>query len=134
MIGQITLSAALDSGRLSGLVLALLAIGSEAGCLAAFKRAADLGCPDASGAWAIVLGACRQYRWIISGVLLFIVHGLLWTAALKFLDISLAYPVASMELVFVALLCRVFLKETVSGWRWAGIFFVVAGTILVGLS
>ena len=123
-----------DSQRLVGLLLGLLAILSEAACLAAFKRAANLGCPGAVGAMAVMAGACRQYKWVISGVLLFVVHAILWTAALKFLDVSLAYPIASIELIFVALISRVVLKERVGYWRWAGVLFVVAGTIMVGLS
>ncbi len=69
--------------------------------------------------------------WVGLGVLAYGIEIALYTAALRFLDVSVAFPLGSLCFVGVALLSRLFLGETVSRGRWLGIGFILAGAALV---
>jgi undecaprenyl phosphate-alpha-L-ara4N flippase subunit ArnE len=71
---------------------------------------------------------------IAAGITCFVLEWLCWTFALKTLDVSLAYPIGSLELVVIAVLCLVLLKEQVGFRRWVGVALIVGGTLLVGAS
>lgn len=72
-------------------------------------------------------------HWILFGVVAYLLEICLYTFALLFLDVSVAYPLGSLCFVGVALLSRIFLGETVTLGRWIGVGFIVAGTIVVAL-
>ena len=71
--------------------------------------------------------------WIAAAVVAMLGEVALYTAALRFLDVSVAFPIGSLCFVGVALLSRVFLSETVGGGRWLGIVCIVAGAVCVAL-
>ena len=74
----------------------------------------------------------RQIFWVGLGVSVFIVQMSVYTAALKFLDVGAAFAIASLSFVFVALLSKLLLRETVTPVKWLGIALIVAGTSLIG--
>ena len=76
-------------------------------------------------------GATRL--WIGLGVLAYGLEILLYTFALRYLDVSVAFPLGSLCFVGVALLSRLLLGETVGRLRWLGIGLILAGTVLVAL-
>ncbi len=119
--------------RLPGFLLILGSVVTEGLGHIAFKRAADSGSQEHS-ILSILRIALKQYNLIVSGVICFIVEGLCWTFALKKLDVSLAYPIGSLELVVITLLCLILLKEKVTFRRWLGVALIVGGTLLVGAS
>lgn len=119
--------------RLPGLLLVLGSVITEGLGHVAFKRAADFG-HNSPTAIAVLRTALKQYKWVGSGVACFVAEGLCWSFALKTLDVSLAYPIGSLELVVIMVLSRVILKEQVGLRRWVGITLIIGGTILVGLS
>jgi uncharacterized membrane protein len=51
---------------------------------------------------------------------------------LSWADLSYVLPVTSIGYALVALSGSIFLHETVSLTRWAGIFLIVAGVVIVG--
>ncbi len=118
------------SHRIIGIGLILCSTVFEATGQFAFKRAADAR-PAGAGPIAATLA---NYRWVLFGWLGFIVEGLFWSAALYFLDISVAHPIGSIVFVVVALLSRMFLHERVSPRRWLGIILILAGTVLVAFN
>lgn len=69
--------------------------------------------------------------WLALGVLLLIVWMLLRMALLSWADLSYVLPVTAVEYVLVALAGRLYLHETVTARRWAGIALIVAGAALV---
>jgi len=119
--------------RLPGLLLILGSVVTEGLGHIAFKQAADFGGHRFS-VLSILRSALKQHKLIALGVMCFVLEGLCWTFALKTLDISLAYPIGSMELVVIMLLCMVLLKEKVGLRRWVGVALIVGGTLLVGAS
>jgi uncharacterized membrane protein len=66
------------------------------------------------------------------GVSLLILWMLSHMALLSWADLSYVLPVTSIGYALVALAGRLFLHEFVSVSRWAGIFLIVSGVILVG--
>jgi drug/metabolite transporter (DMT)-like permease len=66
------------------------------------------------------------------GVSLLILWMLSHMALVSWADLSYVLPVTSMGYALVALCGRIFLHEQVSPARWAGIFLIVAGVVLVG--
>jgi uncharacterized membrane protein len=66
------------------------------------------------------------------GVSLLILWMLSHMALVSWADLSYVLPVTSIGYALVALAGKVFLHEEVSMARWAGIFLIIAGVILVG--
>ncbi len=69
--------------------------------------------------------------WVLFGVAAFLVEIALYTAALHFLDLSVAFPLDSLCFVGVAILSKLFLGETVGRIRWLGVACILAGTVFV---
>jgi undecaprenyl phosphate-alpha-L-ara4N flippase subunit ArnE len=71
--------------------------------------------------------------WLALGVLAYVAEVFLYTLALYFLDVSVAFPMGSLCFVGIALLSSWLLGETVGRLRWLGIGCILGGTILVAL-
>ena len=69
--------------------------------------------------------------WVTIGVLLLILWQLSRMALLSWADLSYVLPVTSVGYVVVAVIGRVFLHESISNMRWAGIVLIMAGVALV---
>jgi uncharacterized membrane protein len=70
--------------------------------------------------------------WVALGVTLLIIWLLSHMALLSWADLSYVLPVTSVGYVLVALVGRLFLQETISPARWAGIVLIMLGVALVG--
>ncbi len=77
-------------------------------------------------------GAPARY-WVAAGLLAYVAEVVLYTLALHFLDVSVAFPLGSLCFIGVALLSRWFLGETVGSTRWLGVAFILVGAICVAL-
>ncbi|HZE61961.1 MAG TPA: EamA family transporter [Burkholderiales bacterium] len=77
------------------------------------------------------LVATAKKRWIVLGVALFIVQALIYTGALRFVEVSSAFPIGSIGFVVVALLSQRFLAEPVTGTRWTGVVLITLGVALL---
>jgi multidrug transporter EmrE-like cation transporter len=83
---------------------------------------------------ALKISAAAQARkvpLISAGVGLFVVSAVLYSNALRFLNISVAYAVESLGFVSVAILSQWLLRERVTGIRWIGIALIMTGTALI---
>lgn len=69
----------------------------------------------------------------ISGGILYAASLVLYVFLLRYLPLSIAYPLTSMTYIWVALLSRQFLDEKVDAYRWAGIALIVAGIAVISL-
>jgi len=59
---------------------------------------------------------------------------IVWSMVLSKIDLSVAVPIASFSYILVPLVSIIFLHEQITALRWLGVFFVLAGVILVSLS
>jgi drug/metabolite transporter (DMT)-like permease len=66
-----------------------------------------------------------------AGLVLFGLSAFVWLAVLSRTSLSFAYPFASLTYVIILLADRLLFHETVPPLRWAGVFFIVTGIVLV---
>jgi multidrug transporter EmrE-like cation transporter len=77
-----------------------------------------------------VLRVAREpYVWL--GLLLFGISAAVWIVVLSRVSLSFAYPFAALTYVIILVFDRLILKVDVPGLRWAGVFLIVTGIILV---
>jgi len=69
--------------------------------------------------------------WVVLGVLLLIFFLACYMTALSWADLSFVLPATAPGYVLTAILSKYLLGETIDPLRWAGTFFIVAGTWLV---
>ena len=68
---------------------------------------------------------------VIGGVGAYGFSSIFWLVLLSRVELSYAYPALSMGYVLITLVSALLLGEQVSAMRWAGVFVIVAGVILV---
>jgi drug/metabolite transporter (DMT)-like permease len=71
------------------------------------------------------------HPWVTLGVVLLVLWQMSRMALLSWTDLSYVLPVTSIGYVLVALIGKVLLNESITGRRWAGILFIMAGVALV---
>ena len=124
-----------SSDRFIGIAILFASVISEALGQFAFKRGANRGPVTATGPAMGPLAAIWQnFRWILLGLGGFIIDGLLWSATLFYLDVTVAHPLGSVVFVVVALFSRFFLREHISPRRWAGIGCILIGAAIVAVN
>jgi drug/metabolite transporter (DMT)-like permease len=74
----------------------------------------------------------RQVYWVVLGVSVFVVQMVIYTAALRYLDVGAAFAISSLSFAFVALLSKWLLQEAVTPIKWVGIALIMVGTSLIG--
>jgi len=79
------------------------------------------------------LVAVRKQAWIVAGVVLFVLQALIYTGALRLVEVSTAFPIGSIGFVVVALLSQRFLGEPVTGPRWTGVVLITLGVGLLAV-
>ncbi len=69
--------------------------------------------------------------WLLGGIAAYIGQLILWVLILSNLPLSVAFPVASLTFLVLALACRIFLSERLDAGQFAGVVLVVAGVAIV---
>jgi uncharacterized membrane protein len=69
--------------------------------------------------------------WVALGISLLLVWLFAQMALLSWADLSYVLPVTSIGYVLSALAGKLFMREEITGWRWAGIALIVTGVLLV---
>lgn len=90
---------------------------------------------DASGTAALNSGTLKSVVTnlsVIGGLAIFGVSAVVWLLVLSRASLSFAYPFASLAYVLIVLIDRFVLHEAVPPLRWAGVFFIMTGIVLVG--
>lgn len=71
-------------------------------------------------------------RWLVAGIMLLGIAMLVWLAVLRTVPVSLAYPMLSVNFVFVALAARVIWREPLTLRQFVGTLMIMAGVALMG--
>jgi drug/metabolite transporter (DMT)-like permease len=66
-----------------------------------------------------------------AGLVLFGLSAIVWMLVLSRASLSFAYPFASLTYVLILLADRLVLHQSVPGLRWAGVFCIMLGIVLV---
>ena len=89
---------------------------------------------DSSGALKLTAASLRDVATtpaVWGGLLLFGLSAIVWLSVLSRASLSFAYPFASLSYVLILLADKFVLNETIPGLRWAGVFFIMLGIVLV---
>ena len=78
-----------------------------------------------------VLTKVRWFMWISAGVIVLALQALIYTEALKLLDVSVAFTILSLNLIAITVLSRLILREQVTRTRWIGVGLIFVGVALV---
>lgn len=76
-------------------------------------------------------GPAQRYFWIAAGVGFFLVSAVVYSGALRFLNVSVAYAIESLGHVSVTVLSQWLLHERVTPVRWLGVVLIFVGTSLI---
>jgi drug/metabolite transporter (DMT)-like permease len=68
---------------------------------------------------------------VIGGLAIFGISAVVWLLVLSRASLSFAYPFASLSYLIIVLFDRLVLNEAVPPLRWAGVFFIMTGIVLV---
>jgi uncharacterized membrane protein len=89
---------------------------------------------DSSGALKLTAASLKDVATtpaVWGGLLLFGLSAIVWLSVLSRASLSFAYPFASLSYVLILLADKFVLNETIPGLRWAGVFFIMLGIVLV---
>ena len=93
------------------------------------KRGASDTASASSWSWTGINSLASPLVWW--GILLVIASFLSWLYVLKYIPLTIAFPLSRVVDVLVPLSCWIFLGETISARRWCGIALVVIGLAIV---
>jgi drug/metabolite transporter (DMT)-like permease len=93
------------------------------------KRGASDTASAASWSWTGLNSLASPLVWW--GILFVIASFLSWLYVLKYIPLTIAFPLSRVVDVLVPLSCWIFLGETISARRWCGIALVVIGLAVV---
>ncbi|MEW6202081.1 MAG: SMR family transporter [bacterium] len=77
------------------------------------------------------LVTCPQ---IIFGLVVFAVSMIFYLAAISKLDISMAYPMVSINYVLIQIFSKIFFHEKINLYRVFGVLFIISGVVLISRS
>jgi|SRR5438067_9510128 len=93
------------------------------------RGATDIAAPQSAFSWTGINGLESPLVWW--AILLIIASFFSWLYVLRYIPITIAYPLSRIVDVLVPLGCWIFLGEFISTLRWCGIVLVVIGLALV---
>lgn len=57
-----------------------------------------------------------------------------WLLVLKYVDVSVAYPMLSLNYVLVLVLAKLFFGESIPSRRWVGVLSIIAGVSVLSVA
>lgn len=117
-------------------ILVLIAEACSAGMHILFKRGVNtLDSCHARGIWGYLrfIGNVLKNGSVWSGLLVVVCGMIVWLLVLAHAELSLAFPLDSIQYVFILLASAVLLRERVNRDRILGTLFIIAGIVLVAL-
>ena len=93
------------------------------------RGASDVADPDNAFSWTGINGLESPLVWL--AIILIIASFISWLYVLRYIPLTLAYPLSRIVDVLVPLGCWIFLGERISTLRWCGIALVVVGLAVV---
>jgi drug/metabolite transporter (DMT)-like permease len=93
------------------------------------RGATEVANTDSAWSWTGVNGLASPLVWW--AILLIIASFISWLYVLRYIPITIAFPLSRVVDILVPLGCWIFLGELISTLRWCGIALVVIGLALV---
>jgi len=70
--------------------------------------------------------------YLIIGMILYVIGGTLMIISFRGGEVSVLYPIVATSYIWVSFLSMFFLNETMSLFKWLGVFTIFFGIVLVG--
>ncbi|MGI0014724.1 MAG: 4-amino-4-deoxy-L-arabinose transferase, partial [Nitrososphaera sp.] len=85
---------------------------------------------------SIIANVVRAFSnsYVLAGVVAYAFSSILWLVLLSRVDLSYAYPALSLGYLLITLVSAIGLGEQVSSLRWAGVFVICSGVIMISRS
>jgi drug/metabolite transporter (DMT)-like permease len=93
------------------------------------RGASEIADPDSAFSWTGINGLASPLIWW--AILLVLISFVSWLYVLKYIPLTVAFPLSRVVDVLVPLSCWIFLGEIISVRRWCGIALVVIGLAVV---
>ena len=93
------------------------------------RGATNVAAPDSAFSWTGINGLESPLVWW--AILLIVASFISWLYVLRYVPLTVAYPLSRVVDVLVPLGCWMFLGEFISPLRWCGIALVIIGLALV---
>jgi drug/metabolite transporter (DMT)-like permease len=90
------------------------------------KATAD---PSTSWSWIGITGLASPLIWL--AIVVMLLDLVIWLYVLKYIPLSIAFPLSRLVDVLVPISCWLILKEGISSLRWCGIALVIIGLAIV---
>ncbi len=87
--------------------------------------------PNTAAGWRDDVAKVLANRWLLAGIGTYVIEAIVWFRILAEVPISVAFPIASLNFLGVALASRWFLGETMTSRQWVGAGLVTMGVALV---
>ncbi len=78
-----------------------------------------------------ILAVIFMNKFVILGIILYLISMFFWIKTLSKIDLSVAYPFVSIGVVLTVILAAVTLGEPVPLMRWVGIFITLFGVYVI---
>jgi drug/metabolite transporter (DMT)-like permease len=123
-----------NAGSTFGFWQSLAATGVERGVCARVRAAVKRGATDTADlesawSWTGINGLASPLVWW--AIILIIASFISWLYVLRYVPLTIAFPLSRVVDILVPLSCWIFLGEFISARRWIGIGLVVIGLALV---
>jgi len=77
-----------------------------------------------------IKGTIKNY-FLLAGIFFYILSSIISIIALRGNELSVLYPIASLNYVWVSILSMKFLKEKMNGYKWTGIILIIVGVSVI---
>ena len=120
---------------ITALLIGLVVLGGSAGDVCITKGMKEIGEISTLNLRLLLRTFVRAItnKYVLVGVFFMAVSYFSFLGALRLADLSLVLPATSISFVITTLAARLFLKETITAIRWAGILLVCIGVALISL-
>ncbi|MBI2558562.1 hypothetical protein HYW20_04520 [Candidatus Woesearchaeota archaeon] len=78
-----------------------------------------------------IIGILTNY-YLIAGILLYAVGGILMIVSFRGGEVSVLYPIIATSYIWVSFLSMYFLNEAMNIFKWLGVISIIAGIISIG--
>ncbi len=120
--------------RPSGFFNPWLQLGLNIVCVVAYELLLKVGATATadlshSWSWTGVTSLASPFIW--SAIIIIMLDLVIWLYVLKYIPLSVAFPLSRAVDVLVPISCWLILAEAISSRRWCGIALVVIGLVVV---
>lgn len=78
-----------------------------------------------------ILSILSNY-YLIGGILLYVVGGILIIVSFRGGEVSVLYPIIATSYIWVSILSVIFLGEAMNIFKWMGVMTIIAGIAFIG--